>query len=185
MEEPRDGGGAVHDGGDGCWVAVEPPSRRGDTGSCGRECGARNLGEHGQRGDATPRGQAFRIELVGPRLPDLAEGYRDPPDQLAAGLLKRVEGQFVEGGKGGIAVLVAGHRTYPTDVNEIGFGKHAIILTAVIINLWVGGDYIESWFGHGWRTVFELLLILGYMVLILGITAPLPWRRKKDESERR
>lgn len=62
--------------------------------------------------------------------------------------------------------------------------KHAVILAALVVNLWVGGDFVEMWLGHAVRSGFELVLILGYMVLILGITAPLPWRRKKDESER-
>jgi type VI protein secretion system component VasK len=69
-------------------------------------------------------------------------------------------------------------------VNDIGFGKHMVIFVALVINLWVGGDLLEAWQGHAVRTVFELAMILGYMVLILGITAPLPWRRKKDETER-
>lgn len=70
-------------------------------------------------------------------------------------------------------------------MNDIGFGKHMLIFVAVVINLWVGGDYIGLWFGRLARTAFEMVLILGYMVLILGITAPLPWRRKKDETEGR
>ncbi len=69
-------------------------------------------------------------------------------------------------------------------MSDIGFGKHMVIFVALVINLWVGGDLIEGWQGHAARTVFELVMILGYMVLILGITAPLPWRRKKDEIER-
>lgn len=69
-------------------------------------------------------------------------------------------------------------------MNEIGFGKHLVIFTAVVINLWFGGDLIEAWLGHAPRAAFEIVMILGYMVLILGITAPLPWRRKKDETER-
>ncbi|MGE3960523.1 MAG: hypothetical protein AB7F65_02435 [Dehalococcoidia bacterium] len=69
-------------------------------------------------------------------------------------------------------------------MNDIGISKHALILAALVVNLWVGGDFIEMWFGHVARAAFELVLILGYMVLILGITAPLPWRRKKDETER-
>lgn len=67
-------------------------------------------------------------------------------------------------------------------MNDIGITKHLVIFTALIINLWIGGDLIEVWQGHAVRTIFELVMILGYMVLILGITAPLPWRRKKDEE---
>lgn len=70
-------------------------------------------------------------------------------------------------------------------MNDIGITKHLVIFTALIINLWIGGDLIEAWLGHGVRTGFELVMILGYMVLILGITAPLPWRRKKDETNGR
>ncbi len=70
-------------------------------------------------------------------------------------------------------------------MNDIGITRHAVILAALVINLWIGGDLIEMGFGHAARAAFELVLILGYMVLILGISAPLPWRRKKDETERR
>ncbi len=67
-------------------------------------------------------------------------------------------------------------------MGEIGWGKHAVILVAMVINLWVGGDYIESWFGHGARSAFELLLILGWLTLIVGMRAPLPWRRPRSED---
>jgi hypothetical protein len=70
-------------------------------------------------------------------------------------------------------------------VNEISLTRHAIIFVALVINLWVGGDYVAAWFGHTWRTVFELTLILGWMTLILGMRAPLPWRRKPDKDEGR
>ena len=65
-------------------------------------------------------------------------------------------------------------------MGEIGWGKHAIILAAVVINLWIGGDYIEAWLGHGARVAFELLLILGWMTLVVGMRAPLPWRRPRE-----
>lgn len=74
---------------------------------------------------------------------------------------------------------------YPTGVSEIGFLKHALILVALVVNLWVGGDYIEAWAGHTARTLAELTLIGGWMVLVLGMRAPLPplpWRRRKDDD---
>ncbi|MCK9485657.1 MAG: hypothetical protein M0R73_02995 [Dehalococcoidia bacterium] len=70
-------------------------------------------------------------------------------------------------------------------MREIGWGMHSVILVAVVINLWVGGDYIEQWFGHGWRSVFELLLILGWLTLVVGMRAPLPWRRPRPDGRDR
>ena len=65
-------------------------------------------------------------------------------------------------------------------MHEIGWGKHTLVFVAVVINLWVGGDYIEAWFGHYARAGFEMLLILGWLTLIVGMRAPLPWRHPKD-----
>jgi len=69
-------------------------------------------------------------------------------------------------------------------VNGIGWGKHFVIIMAVLINLWIGGDLIEVWLGHGARAVFELLLILGWLTLIVGMRVPLPWRRPRDDEDR-
>jgi len=69
-------------------------------------------------------------------------------------------------------------------VNEISYAKHALIVAALIINLWFGGDLVQEFVGGFARTVFEITLILGWMTLILGMRAPLPWRRREeDEAE--
>lgn len=54
------------------------------------------------------------------------------------------------------------------------------MFAAIIVNLWLGGDLVEAWAGRLARTAFEVLLILGYVVLVLGWSAPLPWRRRKQ-----
>jgi hypothetical protein len=64
-------------------------------------------------------------------------------------------------------------------MSQVGWGKHAIILVALVLNLWVGGDLIELWLGRGARGAFEITLILGYLTLIVGMRAPLPWRRAR------
>jgi hypothetical protein len=78
------------------------------------------------------------------------------------------------------------HRAYPTSVNDIGITRHIVVFVALVINLWVGGDLIEAWAGTTWRTAFELTLILGWMTIIVGMRAPLPWRRSRsDDAEDR
>lgn len=67
-------------------------------------------------------------------------------------------------------------------MGQLGWGTHAAVVVALVINLWVGGDYIESWFGHGWRSAFELTLILGWLTVIVGMRAPLPWRRPREDA---
>jgi hypothetical protein len=70
-------------------------------------------------------------------------------------------------------------------MNEMGWGKHAAVVVAMVINLWVGGDLVEAWLGHLARSVFELVLILGWLTVVVGTRAPLPWRRSSDEGEQR
>ena len=70
-------------------------------------------------------------------------------------------------------------------MNDISLTKHAVILVALVVNLWVGGDYIEAWLGHAARAAFELALILGWMTLIIGMRAPLPWRRRRSDDPAR
>lgn len=56
---------------------------------------------------------------------------------------------------------------------------HVVVLAALVVNLWVGGDLVEARAGHLVRAGFEVALILGYLVLVLGQRAPLPkpwWR---------
>ena len=69
-------------------------------------------------------------------------------------------------------------------MNEIGWGKHAVILLSMVIVLWAGGDYVEQWFGHAVRSVAELLLIFWYLTAIIGMRLFLPWRRHKDDEQR-
>ena len=54
------------------------------------------------------------------------------------------------------------------------------MLVALVVNLWLGGNLVEAWAGHLARAGFELLLILGYLVLVVRMRAPLPWRRRRE-----
>ncbi|MEZ4554268.1 MAG: hypothetical protein R3B59_10225 [Dehalococcoidia bacterium] len=49
----------------------------------------------------------------------------------------------------------------------MGFGKHLLVLTALVVNLWLGGNLIEQWAGHAVRSGFEGALILGYLAWVL------------------
>jgi len=65
---------------------------------------------------------------------------------------------------------------------------HVLAMMALVVNLWAGGDLIDGWLGAGVRTVFELLLILGYMLVVLGMKAPLRlrfWRRSDSREDER
>jgi hypothetical protein len=74
-------------------------------------------------------------------------------------------------------------------MNGLDLRMHVLAIVALGVNLWVGGDLIERWLGGGARTAFELLLILAYMLVVLGMRAPLRlrfWRRsdaQEDEQE--
>lgn len=72
---------------------------------------------------------------------------------------------------------------YATAMSQISWGKHALVLAALFVNLWVGGDIVELWLGRGARGVFEGTLILGYLTLIIGMRAPLPWRWRRGQAE--
>jgi hypothetical protein len=50
---------------------------------------------------------------------------------------------------------------------------HVLVLAALVVNLWVGGDLIEAWAGHLARVGFEAVLILGYLVVVLRMGLPL------------
>ena len=57
---------------------------------------------------------------------------------------------------------------------------------ALVVNLWVGGDLVEAWLGHAVRNLFELVLICAWLVLVIGMRAPLPFRgsgRRPPPSE--
>ncbi|MBM3138676.1 MAG: hypothetical protein FJZ92_00310 [Chloroflexi bacterium] len=70
-----------------------------------------------------------------------------------------------------------------------GLGTHLLVLAALVVNLWVGGDLFEAWAGRGARHLFELALILGYLWLVLGIGPALrgrgtPERAAQGDDER-
>lgn len=73
-------------------------------------------------------------------------------------------------------------------MNGLDVRMHVLAIVALGVNLWVGGDLIDGWLGGGARTVFELLLILGYMLVVLGMRAPLRrrfWRRSEPQEDER
>jgi hypothetical protein len=59
----------------------------------------------------------------------------------------------------------------------VGLGRHLLVLAALVVNLWVGGDLVEAWAGHIARAVFEVVLILGYLALVLRFGDLLRQRR--------
>lgn len=63
-------------------------------------------------------------------------------------------------------------------MSELGWGMHAAILVALVVNLWFGGDIVEARFGHVVRSALELALIGGWLILVVGMRAPWPfsWR---------
>lgn len=60
----------------------------------------------------------------------------------------------------------------------MSLSRHVVVLVALVVNLWIGGDLIEMWAGHIARSAFELLLILGYLVLVIEFQVP--FRRDRD-----
>lgn len=70
-------------------------------------------------------------------------------------------------------------------MNGLSLWTHLAAAAALMANLWIGGDFVEAWFGHAARSGFELLLMLGYVVFVLGIRVPLAfWRRPQEPPER-
>lgn len=67
-------------------------------------------------------------------------------------------------------------------VTGLGWAAHLAIFFALVVNLWFGGDLIEAWLGHLVRVGFELVLIGAWLVLVVGMRAPLPWRRRPPEA---
>ncbi|MBM4416014.1 MAG: hypothetical protein FJ035_07185 [Chloroflexi bacterium] len=45
---------------------------------------------------------------------------------------------------------------------------HAVAVAALVINLWLGGAYVEAWLGHLARAAFEIALIAAYVLVVLG-----------------
>ncbi len=52
---------------------------------------------------------------------------------------------------------------------SLGLGRHLLVLMALVVNLWIGGDLVEAWLGHYARGGFELAVIFGYLWLVLGL----------------
>lgn len=67
-------------------------------------------------------------------------------------------------------------------MNGLSLGTHLAALGALVLNLWLAGDVVEAIAGHYVRGGFEMLLILGYAVFVLGVRVPLAfWRRPEEE----
>ena len=60
----------------------------------------------------------------------------------------------------------------------MGLGRHFLVFGALVVNLWVGGEFVEAVAGQYVRGAFEMALILGYMVLVLKMRFPLRRRRE-------
>jgi hypothetical protein len=75
----------------------------------------------------------------------------------------------------GASVIVS---CYASRVERISLPLHLVVLVALIVNLWFGGDMVEAWAGYVARAFFEILLILGYVVLVIGMRVPLRWWRR-------
>lgn len=71
-------------------------------------------------------------------------------------------------------------------MNGLSLWTHLAAAAALIVNLWIAGDFVEAWAGHAARSAFELLLMLGYVVFVLGIRVPLAfWRRPQEPPPER
>jgi hypothetical protein len=57
----------------------------------------------------------------------------------------------------------------PRLADRLGWGAHALILAALVVDLWVGGAFIEARFGHAPRAVFEIALIGAWLILVVGM----------------
>ena len=73
-------------------------------------------------------------------------------------------------------------------MSELGWLAQAGILLALVMNLWIGGDLVEGWLGgarfaHIARSVLEIALIGAWLILVVGMRAPFPWRRPKPEDD--
>ncbi len=65
----------------------------------------------------------------------------------------------------------------------MGFGRHLLVLGALAVNLWAGGDVVEAWAGNYARVGFEFALIFGYMFLVLRVPFGLGRQRPPDSPE--
>ncbi|RLT26722.1 MAG: hypothetical protein DWI48_05495 [Chloroflexi bacterium] len=70
-------------------------------------------------------------------------------------------------------------------MGQVSLTTHLVVLAAMVVNLWVGGDLIEGWAGHTARSAFEIVLIAGYVVLVLGYGRLGSESDERDEQPRR
>lgn len=59
--------------------------------------------------------------------------------------------------------------------------RHVAIFAALLVNLWLTGDLVEAWAGRAARSAFELLLIVGWLVLVVGVRSPFRPRDRGGE----
>lgn len=71
-------------------------------------------------------------------------------------------------------------------VNGLDLRLHVLAIVALVVNLGAGGSLVEELLGTAVRSAFESLLILGYLVIVLGMRAPLRfWRRRGSREDER
>ena len=184
-EEPGDRGGRIHHRRDDRRVLVDARARRGDAGRDRADRLRRQFEERHVPRDPPARRQPVRVPLVRAGLADEPQRRADAPVQFARGLLELFERQRVEDGRVGHAAAPdpRGCRAYASAMNDLGWGMQLAIFVALVVNLWFGGDIIEEHFGHVVRAASEITLIGTWLVLVMGMRAPLPWRRRKPEDE--
>ena len=51
----------------------------------------------------------------------------------------------------------------------MGWRRHLLVFTALVVNLWVGGDLVEAAAGGAARWAFEGALILGWLWFVVGL----------------
>ena len=61
--------------------------------------------------------------------------------------------------------------------------KNIASLVALIIILWIGGNFSEEFIGRIWRAIFEFLLILVYAIIVLKFRIPIPFLSKKKKDK--
>jgi hypothetical protein len=59
---------------------------------------------------------------------------------------------------------------------------HLVVIAALAVNLWLGGDLVEARAGSAARHLAELFVILGYLWFVLEMRVPLPWARRAGEA---
>ena len=57
--------------------------------------------------------------------------------------------------------------------------RHLLAFAALLVNLWLAGDLVESLAGGAARAAFEFTLIAAYAWFVLGVRVPPVWRRER------